>query len=132
QYSKFVRRHRIGVLAGAAVVAALLAGAGAAVTGFVRATRANERAVREAATADEVSNFLVGLFNISRPDRARGDAITAREILDSGAVRLDRELTGQPEVQARLMRTIGGVYTHLGVYAEAERLLDRSLAIRES
>ena len=129
---KFVRRHRIGVLAGAAVVAALLVGAGAAVTGFVRATRANERAVREAATADEVSNFLVRLFNISRPDRARGDAITAREILDSGAVRLDRELSGQPEVQARLMRTIGGVYTQLGAYAEAERLLDRSLAIRES
>lgn len=132
RFRKFVRRHRIAVVAGAAVAAALLIGAGAAFTGFVRATRANERAMREAATAEEVSNFLVGLFSVAEPDRARGEAITAREILDSGAVRLDRELAGQPAVQARLMRTIGGVYMQLGLYDEAERLLDRSLAIRES
>lgn len=132
RFRKFVRRHRIAVVAGAAVAAALLIGAGAAVTGFVRATRANERAMREASTAEEVSNFLVGLFSVAEPDRARGEAITAREILDSGAVRLDRELAGQPAVQARLMRTIGGVYMQLGLYEEAERLLDRSLAIRES
>ena len=37
----------------------------------------------------------------------------------------------QPLVQARLMNTIGDVYRELGVYPEAGRLLERSLATRE-
>ena len=129
---KFVRRHRVGVLAGAAIVVALLAGAAAATVGFVRATRANALAVQEAATARQVSSFLVGLFNVSTPDRARGNLITAREILDSGAVKLETDLADQPVVQARLMNTIGDVYQELGLYSEAERLLAKSLATRES
>jgi non-specific serine/threonine protein kinase/serine/threonine-protein kinase len=128
---KFVRRHRTGVLAAAAAGIALLAGGGAAATGLVRATRANARATREAATARQVSSFLVGLFRLSSPDRTRGSAITAREILDSGAARVRTELAGQPAVQARLMNTIGDVYQELGLYPEAESLLVRSLAERE-
>src|SRR5690606_20211091 len=89
---KFIRRHRAGALAAAAAGLALLAGGAVATTGFVRATRANARAVQEAATARQVSSFLVGLFRLSAPDRARGSVITAREILDSGAARLKTEL----------------------------------------
>ncbi len=128
---KFIRRHRAGALAAAAAGIALLAGGAAATAGFVRATRANARAVQEAATAQQVSSFLVGLFRLSAPDRARGSVITAREILDSGAVRLKSELADQPAIQARLMNTIGDVYRELGLYPEAESLLVHSLAQRE-
>jgi serine/threonine protein kinase/Tfp pilus assembly protein PilF len=128
---KFVHRHKTGVLAAAAAGIALLAGGTAAATGLVRATRANARATQEAATARQVSSFLVGLFRLSSPDRARGSAVTAREILDSGAARVRTELADQPAVQARLMNTIGDVYQELGLYPEAESLLVRSLAERE-
>jgi serine/threonine protein kinase/Tfp pilus assembly protein PilF len=128
---KFVRRHRVAVTAMGAVMAALVAGAAAAAVGLVRATRAEAQAREEAATAQQVSQFLTGLFKVSSPSRARGNAITAREILDSGAKRIGTELAGQPLVQARLMHTIGDVYAQLGLYPEAERLLGQSLATRE-
>ncbi len=128
---KFVRRNRAAVLALTAVAVALVAGAAAATVGFVSATRAEAHARAEAATARQVSDFLVGLFRVSDPSEARGNAITAREILDSGAVKIQTDLANQPQVQARLMKTIGDVYTELGLYAKAEPLLQRALATRE-
>ena len=128
---KFVRRNKAGVLALTAVAVALVAGAAAATIGFLSATRAEAHARAEAATARQVSDFLVGLFRVSDPSEARGNAITAREILDSGAVKIQTDLANQPRVQARLMRTIGDVYTEMGLYAKAEPLLQRALATRE-
>jgi serine/threonine protein kinase/Flp pilus assembly protein TadD len=128
---KFVRRNKVGVAAIAAVSAALVAGAAAATLGLVRATRAEARAKAEAATARQVSDFLVGLFRVSAPGEARGNAITAREILDSGAAKIQTDLANQPLVQARLMNTIGDVYSELGLYSEAGGLLGRSLDTRK-
>jgi serine/threonine protein kinase/Tfp pilus assembly protein PilF len=127
---KFVRRNKIAVGAIAAVILALIAGATAATLGLVRATRAEVHAKAEAATARQVTDFLVGLFRVSDPGEARGNAITAREILDSGAAKIESDLANQPEVQARLMNTIGDVYTELGLYSRAAPLLQRSLATR--
>jgi eukaryotic-like serine/threonine-protein kinase len=128
---KFVRRNKVGVGAIAAVGLALIAGAAAATVGLIRATRAEAHAKAEAATARQVSDFLVGLFRVSDPEEARGNAITAREILDSGAAKIQTDLANQPQVQARLMNTIGDVYTELGLYSQAGPLLERSLATRE-
>ena len=47
------------------------------------------RIAHEARAAEQVSEFLVRLFQVSNPSEARGDAITAREILDKGAARID-------------------------------------------
>ena len=52
--------------------------------------------------------------------------MTARELLDRGAERIDAELAGQPVVQARLLGTIGGVYGSLGVYDRSATLLERA------
>ncbi|HEY0777184.1 MAG TPA: serine/threonine-protein kinase, partial [Gemmatirosa sp.] len=127
---KFVRRNTAGVVAAGAIVAAVAAGSVAATAGLVRARRAAAQAREEAATAQQVSAFLTGLFKVSDPNRARGASITARAILDSGARKVATDLAGQPLVQARLMNTIGDVYAELGLYPEAEQLLDGSLVAR--
>ena len=49
--------------------------------------------------------------------------MTARQILARGALQLERDLRDQAKVQARVQPTIGGVYTALGLYAEAVALL---------
>ena len=67
--------------------------------------------------------FMVGLFKVSDPSEARGNTITAREILDRGARRIETELVEQPAIQATLMDTMGTVYTSLGLYAPALRLV---------
>src|SRR5262249_5549440 len=61
-----------------------------------------------------------------------GGKITARELLDRGAIRIDSTLVGQPEVQAELRTVLGRVYTSLGLYDQAAPLLRRSLAQRTS
>lgn len=134
---KFVRRHKVGVVAVALVVLAVIIGGTAATVGFVRATRAErlakleaERANREAEAAEQVSNFLVDLFEVSNPERARGVELTALEILERGASRISKELEGQPLTQARLETTIGRVYDKMGLFDKAVPFLKDALEIR--
>ncbi len=129
---RFISRYRWAV--GAAVL--LLLVIGTAAIGFsLQATRlAQERdlTARERDTAQQVVSFLTGLFVVSDPDRNGSGPITARELLDRGAERLDTELAGQPVVQARLLGTIGTVYGSLGVYDRSAALLERGLELRRS
>ena len=132
---KFVRRHRVGVTAVGLLVGVLVAFAATMAVQAQRigrerdrANREADRASKEAALAKQVSNFLVGLFNVSDPSEARGNSVTAREILDKGARDIDQALREQPEMQARLQDTIGTVYTNLGVYKAALPLLEQSVA----
>jgi non-specific serine/threonine protein kinase/serine/threonine-protein kinase len=127
---KFVRRHKLSVAAAGVVLLALVVGLSGATYGLIRATRAEAQARQEAATAGQVSDFLVGLFEVSDPSEARGNSITAREILDQGAAKVDEELSGQPLVQARLLTTIGSVYRNLGLYSDARPLLEQALVQR--
>jgi len=127
---KFARRHKVGVAAGALVASALLLGVAGAAVGLVQARRAEARARQEAETAKQVSDFLAGLFRVSDPSEARGNTITAREILDRGGRKIETELADQPLVQANLMTTIGGVYHSLGLFDPAESFLERALDTR--
>jgi eukaryotic-like serine/threonine-protein kinase len=131
---KFVRRNRIGVAVAASLVALLAFLAGTMTVQAQRIARERdrtareaERANREASVATQVSDFLVGLFAVSDPSEARGATLTAREILNAGAARVERDLTSQPEIQARLMETMGTVYTNLGLYRQSEPLLQRAV-----
>jgi serine/threonine protein kinase/Tfp pilus assembly protein PilF len=118
---KFVRRHRTGVGLSIAAVVVLV---GVAI--FMTVER--RRADREAEKARLVSDFLTELFYV--PQSAREGAITARELVDRGAGRIEHGLAERPLVRAHLMSVIGSVYEKLGEYAKAEGLLERSLEIR--
>jgi eukaryotic-like serine/threonine-protein kinase len=126
--TKFVRRNRVPVTAVTMALLALVAGAGAAVIGHTQARQEQARAERAAATAAQVTDFLAELFRISDPGEARGNTVTAREVLDRGAQRIHAELGNQPEVQAQLMRVMGVVYRNLGLYDAAVPLLEQALA----
>jgi serine/threonine-protein kinase len=122
---RFVSRHRLGVATAAACTVAL---AGLIGVHTLRLADERDRARQEAAKAEQVATFLRGLFEVSDPSTARGRAVTARELLDEGAARIDRELASQPEVRASMMRVIGEVYDSLGLFDEAKALLERALA----
>jgi non-specific serine/threonine protein kinase/serine/threonine-protein kinase len=128
--NKFVRRHRIGVGAASLLAAVLIAFAITMAVQSRRIAGERDRANQETETARQVSDFLVDLFKVSDPGEARGNSITAREILDKGADRVNRELKGQPLVQGKLMHTIGTVYRRLGLFDRAQDLLEQSLDVR--
>ena len=135
---QFVRRHRFGVGAAATLLLLLLAFGITMAVQAQRIARERDRANREAARASQeaeaarqVTEFMTGLFKVSDPGEARGNTITAREILDRGVQRIDTELVGQPLTQARMMTTMGEVYSALGLDRRAETLLRNALAVRQ-
>jgi hypothetical protein len=130
--SRFVRRNRLAVGASVVVALALVGAAVAATVGFLHARSAEQRALAEAATSREVARFLVDLFKISDPGEARGNTVTAREMLDRAALRIDAELASSPSVRAELQHTIGEVYGKLGLYNRALELAQASLAMRRA
>ena len=127
---KYVRRHKVGVAAGTLVVAAMIIGITGTTIGLLKAVKAEKRAREEAETAQRVSDFLVSLFEVSDPSEARGNTITAREILDKGAGKIEAELQDQPRIQSRLMETMGRVYRNLGLYDLAAPILEKALNLK--
>ncbi len=121
--SKFVSRNRWGVLAAVTIVGLA---AGAATNAFVQ----SKRVTRERDRAARVSRFLVDLFSVSDPGEARGNSVTAREVLDKGAEKIRHDLKEQPEVRADLMETISDVYNRLGLYDRALALARESVLAR--
>jgi serine/threonine protein kinase/Tfp pilus assembly protein PilF len=127
---KFVRRHRVGVGVASAMAILLVAFSVTTAIQAHRIARERDRANQEAEASRQVLDFLTGLFRVSDPSEARGNSVTAREILDKGADKITRELEGQPIVQGKLMNTMGFVYRNLGLYDPAQGLLEKALDIR--
>jgi non-specific serine/threonine protein kinase/serine/threonine-protein kinase len=121
--SKFVRRHWLGVTA--ATLGVLVPIAFALAMG-VQA----RRTAREAESKARVAEFLQELFKVSNPSEARGNSITARELLDRSAAKIRGSLTFDPRVRADLMQVMGTVYMNLGLYTQAEPLLGECLETR--
>jgi serine/threonine protein kinase/tetratricopeptide (TPR) repeat protein len=136
---KFVKRHVVGLGAALAVLVLLVGFAVAMGVQSARVARERDLAQKERATAQKeretaqrVSGFLVDLFKVSDPSEARGNTITAREVLDKGAAKIATELKDQPEVRATLMDTMGNVYRNLGLYDKAIPLLEDALDTRKA
>ncbi len=120
---KFVRRHTVGVSVAALLFVLVI-------TFSIMTIRQSRRLAHERDKAERVSAFLIDIFKVSDPSEAKGNSVTAREILDRGAARIETELKGQPEVQATLLDTVGVVYRSLGLFDKAIPLLQKSLDIR--
>jgi serine/threonine protein kinase len=120
---KYLRRHRIGVAVAAGLVLLLAGFAAVQATQLRRITRERDR-------ADRVTEFMSGMFRVSDPSEARGNSITAREILDRASRNIDSGLARDPELQAQMMDLMGTVYRDLGLYSRAQPLLERSVDTR--
>ena len=127
---KFVGRHRLTVSLAAAALAVLLGFAATMAVQAKHIASERDRANREAATSKRVSGFMTNMFKVSDPSEARGNTITAREILDVASKNIDTALAKDPEVQAEMMDVMGNVYRNLGLYSRALPLLQRSADTR--
>jgi tetratricopeptide (TPR) repeat protein len=129
------RRHRkmafvaAGSLTGMAVAIVLSV---FALVSRNEATRQQAIAERQAETSQQVTDFLVDLFNYSDPFAEPGTDLKATEILARGAERIEHDLSAEPIVQARLMTAIGKVYSQLGFYDHAEKHLNHAATIQNN
>jgi serine/threonine-protein kinase len=127
---KFVQRHRVGVAAAMLILLSLLLGIGGTAWQARVAMVQRDRARVEARKAAQVSEFVTEVFKLADPTFSKGENITARELLDQGALRMETELADQPEVRAQVMQTMGEVYMNLSLYDRADSLLVRALGLR--
>ena len=121
---RFIRRHKFAALTVLLFFILLT-------TATIEMAVLTRRARVEASTANQVTDFVVGLFDSNDPRNGRGDRTTARQLLDRAVPRIDNTLKDAPEVRARLLDTMGGIYTRLGDYKEANQLLSQSIEIRK-
>lgn len=134
QREQLRRQRQLFAIASGALAGMVLTTGLAAAALIARATAKHQTAIakREAETARQTTSFLVDLFKISDPSEAQGNKLTAREVLDRGALRVYGQLTDQPQVQATLMDTLGTVYMGLGLYGRAQPLLEAATAKRRA
>ena len=122
---KYVQRHKFGVAAATAAVLLLFA------FGVMQAIQLRQTK-RERDRADRVTKFMTGMFKVSNPSEARGNAVTAREILDKSSKDIDTGLRKDPELQAQLMETMAQTYAGLGLYGRAQDLVEHARTIQSS
>ena len=126
---KFLARHRVQATAAAVVAMSLIAGSVIAVRQAVVAQGERDRAEQSRAQAENVTSFLVGLFDVMNTPQTRTEAVTADDLVRRGAAQAEA-LSGSPLTQARLLEAIGRVYASMGRYTEAHDALQRSVSVR--
>ena len=122
---KFARRHRAGVTAAAAFLLATIAYASLLTLQAREIVAQRDRAEVSADTAEQVGQFMVGVFTLAHPAEGEGTSVTARDLLNRGASRVETELAAQPKVLADMLRAAGRSYFGLGLNEQAEPLLRR-------
>ena len=90
-----------------------------------RATRGEARARRE-------EQFMASIFNAATPEGSKGENVTARQLLDQGAKRVEAELGSDPQLQGAMAEDIGEAYVALGLYDRGLPLLERALHLADS
>jgi len=128
--AKFVRRNRVGVLAASLAILSLIGGLSAALWQAKTASRERDVARLERARAEQVSSFVLSLFEAADPlaDRREvNESLSVRDLIDRGAQRLRQDLANQPRLRAQMITTLGRVYINLGMYDSAEALLKEVL-----
>lgn len=125
------RQRRLVAIAAASVLLSLSFAALAALAWRSRAEAVTQRrqAEQQALTARRTVDFLKSLFTVSDPGEARGNSVTAREVLDRGVQQVASGLQDEPVVRAELTTTLGEVYASLGLLKDGERLLEQAAHI---
>jgi len=125
--ARFVRRHAVAVGACSVVAVALVAASIVSWVLMQRAERAAAEAQRQAVVATAEQNFLSDLFRTNTADQhfdKQTRDLTAAELLDRGALTIDKSLDDAPAAKASLLQLMGEMYEELG-------LPDRSLKMHE-
>ncbi|KAF1720224.1 protein kinase domain-containing protein [Pseudoxanthomonas wuyuanensis] len=124
QLRKYVLRHRWSLAFGSLAALVLIAALGASLW-------QSRQAVREAARAQAMQDFVIGLFDNAGAAQ-RGDTFDARELLAAGERRGERELARQPLAHAELLGVIARLRIGLGDYPQALALLQRQKSLLDT
>ena len=124
---KYARRHRVAVGVAAGLILVLAVFSVLQTLQLSRIIRERDRANRERDRATRITDFMTSMFKVSDPSQARGNSVTAREILDKASNDMGTGLAKDPEVQSQMMQVMATTYENLGLYPRAHELAQRAL-----
>jgi len=137
--SRFVRRNRLAVAAGAVAIAALVVGT---ITTAYQARRASEQAATAALARDraeletlhaqEVTDFLIGLFDEASDQGVRADTLRLLPVLERGVAALDDSVSMAPASRSRVLASMAKLFDQMGQLDQAEQLARDALALAET
>ena len=120
---KYIRRNRASLAVVTSIFILLITFAVAQSVQLRRITRERDR-------ADRITDFMTNMFEVSDPSEARGNTVTAREILDKSSKDIDTGLAQDPELKAQMLSVMATVYQGLGLDSRAEPLLKEAISLR--
>jgi len=119
---KLLRRHPWRVLTAVAATLALIA----LVTGFtLRLAEQRDISLAEAARAEAIKNFLIGMFRDGDPTRGSDPDLSARALIQSGVVRVESDQTLPTDARRELLHLLVDIQLRLGDGEHAGALLER-------
>lgn len=131
RFGKFARRRK-GLVASAVAITALIVTVASLTINFALTTQRQATVIaQERDKAVQIKDFLITTFTSAHPDNAERRDITARELLDRGAERIDAELIDNPELHAELLLILGDVYSGLQLFEPAKAQFEKALAAYE-
>lgn len=138
RFGKFVVRNKGAATAGAAVLIAIVAGAGVALwqarEAATQARLAQEQAARarqQANRAENVKRFVLSIFENADFDAGTNTTTTAADLLKRAQERIGRELTDDPAVAVELLTSVGYSLIGLDESDEAVKVLTRAVDLAD-
>ena len=123
---KFIARNPVAVALTALALVALL---GTTLFAFSQASSARAEALR----AHAMTQYLVDIFSVADPVNTPGGMkLTAREVLDAGAAKLQAQMAQQPQLEASFSVVLAKIYAGLGENDRAIALLQRALTLGQA
>jgi serine/threonine-protein kinase len=126
RFRKLVERNKLAFGAAAAILIAILGGA------FLALWQARV-AIAEKERAEEVKEFIASIFRDSDPyGAATGEVPTVLDLLKQARDKIDRSLSGRPEIQVELLNLVGGSLLSLSDNDTAEEVLRQAVEVGTS
>ncbi len=128
---KFIWRNKaISVLAATLVVA---------ITGFIIlllhqqaiTMMERDRAILEAQKSEQLTGFLVQLYQANDPEVTMGQNLTARDLLDQGAHQVQNAFLDTPVLRAEMLTLLGNLYREIGELERSYPILREALLLSE-
>jgi serine/threonine protein kinase len=122
-FTKLLRRHRFTAVAVVTTLTALLLGAGVAAWQATIAGRERQRAELALRDAEQVAEFLIGLFDSGEQPP---QTVSVQDLMNRGTSRID-QLAAQPHVQARVLGAMAAIHEGIGEYERGQQAAEQAL-----
>ena len=122
-----LRRYWLAASVSALFVTGLLIALGAVALAQREASRERDIAQTEATRSKAVRDYLAHMFRDASQQSRAGAPLTAKQVLDQAAARVDAGFAADPAAAAEVLKALGELHFYIDDYAGAAPLLERWL-----